>query len=245
MYEQALKPDAQLVYLVDEIIKHLFNLQSAYVKSFHPKQVGIHSANRDGMGVVEESVHGILVDIHEDGFVWSAVEAACCFEDQPSHVHGQFTADICNSEPSLATFDVNDIKVVSVACTHTNQALAAATDGVPTEHESIAFEGRISRAKLSEKNENMKTALTDGLKWVVIKADIDIRYPRLAEIIQRAKNKVGQTQRRPDMWQTLRGTHVGWQSAMEICMLIGQSSSVTQKRRRQIAMQTFQLTSVS
>jgi len=203
MYEQALEPDAQHVYLVDEIIKNLLLLKAAYVKTFNAKQVGIHSANRDGMGVVEESVHGILVDIHEDGFVWSAVNDACCFEDQPNHVHGKFTMDICNQEPSLATFDLNEIKVVAVACTHTNQALAAAIDAVPTEHESIAFDGRISRARLSERNDNMNSALDVGLKWTVIKAEIDIRYPRLAELIQRAKNKVGQTQRRPDMWQTI------------------------------------------
>ena len=201
MYEQALQPDAQIVYLADEIIKSLLLLQAAYVQTIHPKNVGIHTANRDGMGVVEESVHGILVDIHEDGFVWSAVEAACCFEDQPDGRHAKFTKDMCNEEPALANFD--NVKFASVACTHTNQALAAANDGCLTEHEAIAFGGRISKAKLSEKNANMRTALDTGLRWTVIKSNVDTKYPRLAEIIQRAKNKVGQTQRRPDMWQTL------------------------------------------
>ena len=203
LYAKALLPDAQLVYLCDEIIKALINLNAAYSKKVPPKMVGIHSANRDGMGVVEESVHGILCDINDDGFVWSAVEAACAFEDQPDQRHARFTLDMCNSEPMLASFDLNDVKYVAVACTHTNIALASAIDGAKCEHESISQDGRISRSKLSDRNENMRMALDNGLQFTIIKAEVETKYPRLAELIQRSKNKIGQTQRRPDMWQTL------------------------------------------
>ena len=203
MYEQAQQPGAQVVYLVDSMIKCLFALESATKRFVHPKKVAIHKANRDGLGVVEESVHGILVDIDGDGFVWSAVDEACAFEDALDRRHAKFTADMCNSEPALASFRVDEIEIAGVACVHTNQALAAAIDGVPTEHESIAFDGHISTAKLSAKNANMSAAIEHGLKWTIIPRWVDEKYPALADLIQRAKNKVGQTQRRPTMWQTI------------------------------------------
>ena len=223
LYDAANQPDSQLVFLVDNMITQLFSLNMAYKKWIHPKQVGVHKANRDGLGVVEESVHGILVDIDADGFVWSAVDEALCFEDQLDHRHADFTCTLCNDEPSLATFVKADVGFAAAACTHTNQSLAAAIDSVATLHESISIDGRISAAKLGAKNVNMQKALTEGLHWTVIKRDVELRYPLLPDIVQRAKNKVGQTQRRPDMWQVilhlqrsanrmakLSGGHVDW-----------------------------------
>ena len=58
-------------------------------------------------------------------------------------------------------------------------------------------------AKLSQKNKNIASAFADGLEWIVIKHDVEMKYPELPALVQRAKNKVGATQRRPDMWQTI------------------------------------------
>ena len=126
VYEGALQPKSQLVYLVDTMLSMLFLLDGAYRKHVHCKKVGVHMSNRDGLGVIEESVHGILVDIDEDGFVWSAVDQATAVEDDEAHTHAKFTAELCNPEEGLATFDVNEIEIVAVACSHTNSALAAA-----------------------------------------------------------------------------------------------------------------------
>lgn len=90
-----------------------------------------------GLGIVEESVHGILADIDNDGFIWGAIEEACAIEDDVSRPNTTFTCNLTNDEPSLATFNRLELQVFAVACTHTNQGLAAAWD-VETHYEEIA-----------------------------------------------------------------------------------------------------------
>ena len=102
--EQAQQPESQLVYLIDEMLRLLLALGGACKRFIYCKEVGIHKANRDGLGVVDESVHGNGVGIDSNGFVRKACEEARCFEDDDDHSNTKFTCDICNDEPSLATF---------------------------------------------------------------------------------------------------------------------------------------------
>ena len=202
LYNHALQPNSQFVYLVDEMIKMLFALDGAYKKRIHPKQVGIHNANREGLGIVDESVHSIGLDIDADGFVWKAVEDACCVEDGPNKVNAKFTIQSCNPEENLASFNLQELEYASVACTHTNQFLAAVIDGASTDHDCIAIDGRLSVGKVG-RNKNARDALEKGLEWTVIKHEVEVKYPEVPALIQRAKNKVGTTQRRPDSWQSI------------------------------------------
>ena len=203
LYQNANEPDAQLVFTTDEMISILLEKGLARKRSVPPKRVGIHKSNREGLGVVDESVHGIGMDIHTDGFVWKAVAEACAFEDDDAGTNAAFTCAICNDDKSLATYVEEEIEIVSVACTHTNQFLAAAIDGVETIHDAIATNGKISSAKLAAANPNIAKALKDGLEWTIISKKVPLEYPEFPSLVQRAKNKVGMTQRRPDMWQAL------------------------------------------
>ena len=187
LYVEAQKPNSQQVYLVDEMLKMLLAIDGAYKKVIHCKQVGIHKTNREGLGIVESSVHGIGEDIHEDGFVWKAVEEACCFEDAPDKSNAIFTASVCNGEPSLANFNVHEIGFAAVACTHANQSLAAAVDGCVTDRQKIAIDGKISVAILSQ-NKNFEKALRDGIEWTVVKHEVEREFPPSCLVSSRGRN---------------------------------------------------------
>ena len=200
-YDKAQEPESQLVYLVDTMLDDLIQLRGAYKKGIFCKKVGIAAVSRDGLGIVDESVHGIGCDIERDGFVWSAVAEATCIEDNDEQTNARFTINLCNAEPSLPTYVLSQVGFAAIACTHTNCFLCCAIDGCPTPHDSISIDGVINVEKLSQKNNNMQKALQEGLNWTVITKSVVAKYPELPSLIQRAKNKVGQTQRRPDMWQ--------------------------------------------
>ena len=204
LYNNAQDVEAQCVYYVDSMLAMLRDkLNGAYTKVFNAKNVGISRSNREGLGIIDENVHMVGLDIQKDGFIFSAVSDATAHEDDEVQSNAKFTMDICNNEPTLATYKIEEVQVIAVACTHTVQFLAAVVDGAQTDIEEMATNGRFDMQKIENKNPNIKKALHEGIPMLVVKREIVKKYPLLPEMIQRAKNKVGQAQRSPDMWETL------------------------------------------
>ena len=90
LYQKALLPESQHVFLVNQMIEMLLNIGAARKQRLHPKQIGIHPSNRDGLGIVDENVHLIGKDIDSDGFIFAAVDPIC-FEDDDAKSSAKFT----------------------------------------------------------------------------------------------------------------------------------------------------------
>jgi hypothetical protein len=204
MYHQALQPGAQVVSIVDAIIDGLIQVNLANRQVLKPKRVGVNKLNRDEVGLLIESVIAIGEQVDNDGFSLWACAMAVCFEDDDERSHAKFTIDMCNAEPSLASFALDEVDHAAVACTHFNQFLCAAVDSVPCDVASIAVMGRISTAKIEAKNPRFGTAIREGIEWVVIKKQVTKLMPELARIIQDARNRVGKVQHNEDQWQVLK-----------------------------------------
>ena len=103
LYQEAKDADVQTDYFVDEMIAVLFDEGLARMRFVPPKQVGIHKSNRDAVGVLDEgNVHDMGMEIHADGFIWTAAEEAIAFEDDDEGTNATFTCAVCNDNKSLA-----------------------------------------------------------------------------------------------------------------------------------------------
>ena len=204
MYHQALQPGAQVVSIVDAIIDGLIQVNLATRQVLKPKRVGVNKLNRDEVGLLIESVIAIGEQVDNDGFSLWACAMAVCFEDDDERSHAKFTINMCNAEPSLASFALDEVDHAAVACTHFNQFLCAAVDAIPCDVASISVMGRISTAKIEAKNPRFGTAIREGIEWVVIKKQVTKLMPELARIIQDARNRVGKVQHNEDQWQVLK-----------------------------------------
>ena len=88
----------------------------------------------------------------------------------------------------------NEIRYGSLACGHTNQFLVAALDRAVSDEEAISTDGRISIEQITKGDPQLSEALEKGLKWLVLDADVEDLYPSLPDLVQRARQAIGQVQ---------------------------------------------------
>ena len=182
----------QIVSIVAQIDKILLETKHAHRQKVPPKMCGIHMSNRGGFGFSGAESMGLGSDVTTIGFTPSVCADACCFEDDELKSIEAFTKQLCNDDPEMATFADGEVRFGSVGCTNLNQFLCIALDALKCDdYENIVLDGRISRAKLEESSPFYKTALDEGIDWLVYHKDVPILYPEFPDIVQQARNATG------------------------------------------------------
>ena len=187
-------PDAQIVSRAAEILHILRDNGLLYKISLHSKHVGVHPENRYGDGVVPLAVHELIENISHHGWCWHMVEDALAVEQWP---HGSaeakerivFNEKQCDeSDGMLPPFAADDIRILSVKCGHTNAGLRCAHFGAPTPIASIAEDGKVSKRKLADRNEQHGIAIDKGMTWDVIPHEVEKAFPTLLNAFQESGN---------------------------------------------------------
>ena len=194
LYDQAcnLNDDSKIVILVFQMIQILTETNQAYTTDMHCKQMGIHPKNRSGKKMVGQVMHKKGKKIYTVGFLSALCgpEKAIAFENNPNtnscetHTLESTTSDL------FGRYEKGTIRAGSVGCSHLNQFLAAVHDEVQTEFEPLCEHGKkhMCARMIVDGNTELHTAVFKGLRWTVIKWPIEVKYPHLPTLIQRALN---------------------------------------------------------
>ena len=181
-------PSAAILKIYNQIKKEAVADKLWYVRSFSPKQVGVHLMNRGKYMVSGPASHEIGDKVDGVGFDADMLRDATAFEEPENRANEAAFLKLVEMDEHLARFRKGDIEVSSVACSHYNQFLAAAIDGVPSSYDNLSLSGRLNKDVLMNRYPEMEFIFTKGMSWTVWKRDAEQLYPDLPDIAQRALN---------------------------------------------------------
>lgn len=194
--------ESRVVATVDSVVNQLMELGLAYKVRLPPSWVGVHPTNRGGYGVSQTEVHALGAEILRMGWSWEACRHAICIEDDKKGTVKAFSAAMTGKMDGLAP-TTSECKFGSLACSHTNQFLCCVGAEVPCEIDVLSVNGRMSKSRIFDIDPEMKTAVLDGMVWIVLKAEVAETFPTLCDLVQVAKNGPGSAQRSESEFQTL------------------------------------------
>ena len=147
--------------------------------------MGFDPSNRFGTGGNAGEVHVVAGEILAHGWSWSKTSHAVCVEVPPGDDAVElFNQKLCGPGSNLAPVAPGSIKFGSIACGHTNMGLRAIAVGMPSPAARMCEDGRLSLARLRAVDADYAKAVTDGLRWKVLRASVRTQYPAALEIIQ-------------------------------------------------------------
>ena len=185
--------DAMLVSNAAEILNVCERHGQLYETVLHSKAVGVHPKNRDGEGLTVQRAISRGVKFKAVGFVHAIAERDTVgFEDHPVIKHiAKFTMKQCASQPGMAQYIENNIKIGPAGATHCNHFLAMVYDGSPCTEESIAEDGHMSQRKCF-KDGQLANGVKVGMKWRVVRWPVEAAFSEIPTIIQGALNATAQ-----------------------------------------------------
>ena len=162
LIEDAKREGGKIVMIVDAILAILLTAKLAHRQTLPPSVVGIHPANRDGLGVSATEVHALGVDITAMGWSPEACSHAVCIEADTEGAIIDFTMKVKNESEGLASCTASEISYGSLF--HTNQVLCCVLAGIASQHGSLCSDGRMSKGMLAERQR-----LVQGVRrWSVV-----------------------------------------------------------------------------
>lgn len=197
LYESAVQmdEDSRLVQIKDEMLDILTQSGESRRKFMHPKAVVPHVKNRAGAKMQWKKIFEKGSKIIKVGVSLKAcgpdravaIEAAANGDSIKSFV------DHCKTSPHYAKFNADSIDGESVGCGHWNQFLACIVDRVevPKEfQEALCEPGRkhLDPDRLCRSQPALRQLLNHGLEFTVIPKRIELKYPRIPDILQKALN---------------------------------------------------------
>ena len=193
-----------MVSRIEEILGRLKSLGLAYMERIDPMAVGVHWANRYGMGIVGSWMHALGAKIVRMGWSNTACIGAVCIEDMDGYIES-FTMNLQHGSSFFGKSPAGQIKYGSLACGHTNQFLVAVLSGVECEHEEICIQGRMHKERIIEISPSMAEPLNNGMKWLVLKKEVGELFPTLPQLIQSARQAIGQVQHGESHFELMQG----------------------------------------
>ena len=182
---------------------HLYKLQ------IHNRHVGCHPHNRDGSGVNGVDVHQLLDDIVTAGFVPERVSAiAVEVSDNAELVFNQTL--VSQHGGQLGSMDASQLKVLSLAGSHTNFVMRLFDQEVAHENEKVSANGKLSKEMLSRHDMAFHEAVVHGYQWRVLSKHVTQQLPELLTMVQRTGNAT--LARGEHELQLLRRLHGIWVS---------------------------------
>ena len=173
-----------LVQAADELERLFFSVDLMYRMRIHHRQVAWDPINRDGEGGNPLEVLLLASDIAYVGWSWNeCAHATCCEVPVGDKTIETFNQRLCAGS-GLAPVEEDSIQFGSLSCGHTNQALRAIAAEVPSDCPLLSRDGRMSLAKLSERDKHYAEAVQLGLPWKVVRRFVREKFPRALEILQ-------------------------------------------------------------
>ena len=194
--------NAKVVKAKDDILDALGKNDGSYETEVPPHNMGVHPANRDSERITADGVARRGSKVVSSGGSMRVVHAnePTAFEDNPETKHIEKSQlDMCAQSPKFARYNAGQVKAGSVSVSHFNHFLAAAIDGVDCDIDNISDNGKMSRAKIFS-DEVISGLAQRGIRFRVIKWDIEVLFPALPDLLQAAFNVPGQVMEGAISW---------------------------------------------
>lgn len=193
-----------IVATKDLLVKTALESGLAYKLQLPAKFVGVHPTNRNGEGLEANRVHSRGALILQAGWSWAAIDSnSIAIEDCPVKKHvARFTCDLCGLSEKFAAYKPEEVKVGSLGAGHANHWLACVAEGVPCSTPGISEEGKMSAA-LCCQDLGVKEAVEKGLRWTILRHEVESEFPMVPNIIQGALNAQASAHEGANFVQTL------------------------------------------
>ncbi|CAK0834224.1 unnamed protein product [Prorocentrum cordatum] len=195
----------------DKLVQLLLEKGLAYRATAVPDDVGVHPDNRFGSGVEWHEVHILAGIIIRSGWSWSEVKDPVAIEvgngDEGSK-QVRFNEELVASSEGYLARVSNTMKMLSIACSHTNQVLRCILHCTKSyETEFVNEDGYISQDAVFRACTSIKEAMETGLTWIVIRAEVVAEVPDLAAFLSESHNIGHGSHRLQSKVQTLMQIH--------------------------------------
>ena len=181
--------------LVDKILDYLVEADLAYKQVYPPDVVGVHPKNRYGEGLDPVEVHGLIDKILNAGFSRKALGRAIAAEVPPNELgvrHVQFNHELVLHSMQLLPALSAHASILSLGCSHTNATGRCVKLGAKALHPTIAdADGNLSLARMRERSPDYADFCEHGMQWTVIRHHVEVKCPRLFDLLQQGAN-IGQ-----------------------------------------------------
>lgn len=199
---------AQLKAAADEIIQLLLENNLAHYDTVSIERIAPHPSNRFGSVVNPVDVHKLLALILAAGFSASEMTGALAFEimpgEQGDNQFQKYEHVQQMSDDSLPQLHRGNIKILTVCCSHTVSCLNCIEQGLralPELDQKYLTDGRISKEKVIGECPSIRSPLAAGVKFLVIRHQVDAACPQLATFLQEAGNAHKGVERLPSQLQ--------------------------------------------
>lgn len=185
--------DIKVVALKDRILESCTTHGYCKLREMHVKTMGIHPANRNRTGVHCIRAQTRLAVIKKSGFSWPAIkENLVGIEDNPAtSAIERFTLKQCASRPEYAQYVAGEVKGGTLGAGHATHGFAQLHDRRPCTIPSISTGGYMDQEKCF-RDEGIKNATLRGMRYKMLRWEVEHDFPVIPEIIQSALNIVQQ-----------------------------------------------------
>ena len=200
---------ARIKSTADEVCALLMEKGLAYKEVMPLFRICVHPENRFKSGLTPSDVHELLELILEAGFSFTEMVGARSFELAPGK-EGDKQFDAYRriqtlSMGTLPTLSRDDVRILTVACSHTVSGLLCADQGVNSNaiSEKYCIDGKISKEKVIEACPSINAPLKNGIEFLIIRHQVEAKCPQLPEFLQEAGNANKGVERKPTKVQLM------------------------------------------
>ena len=187
-----------------------------YTQPINCRLVGFDPSNRDGEGGVASAIFELATAIAEVGWSWDECAHALCVETAPNDTTVEDFNRVLSTDCGLPPVQGNSIKFGSLSGGHTNYVLRCIQAGVLSECPLLADNGAMSYGKIAARDAEFAKAVTDGLRWTVLRWEVRVLYPSILSILQLARNMSATMLRKESELQGLLRLHTMSAAAMAL-----------------------------
>jgi len=185
--------NSQVVAYKDAIILAAETHGYCFTREMHVKSMGIHPANRGNTGVHAGRAQTRVDTIFMAGYSDAAIrDNLIGIEDNPMTKHiEKFTLEQCATSPAYACYKEGEVRGGTLGAGHATHGFAQLHDERPCDIPRISKDGKMSQVTVFE-DPGIKKAVTCGLRFKMLRWEIEAAHPQIPEIIQAALNTVTQ-----------------------------------------------------
>lgn len=171
-------------------------------------KVGVHDANRDGLGVSAFDCHRLCSEISDIGYDSQEFKGvAIQLQGAELERVQAFNRKLQDEAQGLLGGASDMIRYASLAGSHANYAMRCFASHVEHKDDELTLDGRLSLERLASKDGAFYKAIVDGETWMVLEATCSTTWPTLAETVQAAYNAAGQLARHETDLQVMKRLH--------------------------------------
>ena len=163
-----------------------------------PKQIGIHTENRDHDMMSPAGVWLRGGKINNSGFSPLARGKVWAFEDHPIKKHiEKHTLAVTSADKRFGSYQPGDVKVGPANWTHSNQFVCMVMDRTPCDYSGLPCrDGHIDSDAITQDPKNVRLAeyIAQGMNVFVFPHWVEEQYPAIPRIFQSACNQEQQVQ---------------------------------------------------